>query len=350
MRSLRQITVVGCHAEGEIGDVIVGGVLPPIGDTVFEMMQAFAREHDHIRRFLICEPRGSVARHVNLIVPPKRTDCVAGAIIMEPTEYPPMSGSNTMCVATVLLETGMAPMREPITRLRLDMPGGPVDVTAKCEAGKARSVTIRNVPCYVDRLDARIEVEGVGAISVDVAYGGMFYALVDGAALGFEIRPDEARDLAALGEKVRLAARAQLDVVHPENPDIRGVSIVQFHTPFTGPGTVARNTCIVSPGRSDRSPTGTGLSARLAVLHARGLMKVGESFSHLSIIGSRFDGRIAAETNCGGRLAIVPEITGRAFITGMMTYFLDPDDPFPEGYTVADTWGVSMLTRQERAS
>jgi proline racemase len=347
MRSSRQIAVVGCHAEGEIGDVIIGGVLPPPGDTVFAMMRAFERNSDHIRRFLICEPRGSVARHVNLIVPPKRADCVAGAIIMEPTEYPPMSGSNTMCVATVLLETGMVPMQEPETRLRLDMPGGPVDVLARCESGKARSITIRNVPCFAERLDAPLEVEGVGAISVDVAYGGMFYALVDATALGFEIRPDEARDLAALGEKVRRAARAQFDVVHPENPEIRGVSIVQFNAPFMGAGTAARNTCIVSPGRSDRSPTGTGLSARLAVLHARGLLKVGESFSHLSIIGSRFDGRIAAESACGGRPAIIPEITGRAYITGMMTYFLDPEDPFPDGYTVADTWGVSTHTRQD---
>lgn len=346
MRSSRQITVVGCHAEGEIGDVIVGGVLPPQGASVFEMMRAFERDCDHIRRFLICEPRGSVARHVNLIVPPKRPDCVAGAIIMEPTEYPPMSGSNAMCVATVLLETGMAPMREPETRLRLDMPGGPVDVTARCEGGRVRSVTIRNVPSFAERLGAPLEVEGVGTVAVDVAYGGMFYALVDATALGFEIRPDEARDLAALGEKVRLAARAQFDVVHPENPGIRGVSIVQFNAPFEGAGTVAKNTCIVSPGRSDRSPTGTGLSARLAALHARGLLKVGEAFSHLSIIGSRFDGRIAAETVCGGRPAIIPEIAGRAWLTGMMTYFLDPEDPFPEGYTVADTWGVSTHIRQ----
>ena len=347
MRSTRQITVVGCHAEGEIGDVIVGGVLPPPGDSVFAMMRAFARDQDHIRRFLICEPRGSVARHVNLIVPPKRPDCVAGAIIMEPTEYPPMSGSNTMCVATVLLETGMVPMQEPETRLRLDMPGGPVDVTARCESGKVKSVTIRNVPSFAERLAAPLEVEGVGTLPVDVAYGGMFYALVDATRLGFAIRPDEARDLAILGEKVRLAARAQFDVVHPENPDIRGVSIVQFHAPFEGPGTVARNTCIVSPGRSDRSPTGTGLSARLAVLHAQGRLKVGERFSHLSIIGSRFDGRIAAETTCGGRPAIIPEISGRAYLTGIMNYFLDPDDPFPEGYVVADTWGVATHTQQD---
>jgi hypothetical protein len=152
-----------------------------------------------------------------------------------------MSGSNTMCVATVLLETGMAPMQEPETRLRLDMPGGPVDVTAQCDGGKVRSVTIRNVPCFAERLGAPLEVEGVGAIPVDVGYGGMFYALVDATALGFEIRPDEARDLASLGEKVRRAARAQFDVVHPENPDIRGVSIVQFNGPFKGAGTVARN-------------------------------------------------------------------------------------------------------------
>lgn len=330
----------------EVGDVIVGGVLPPAGDTVFQMMKTFERDHDDIRRFLICEPRGSVARHVNLIVPAKRADCVAGAIIMEPTEYPPMSGSNTICITTVLLETGMVPMEEPVTRLRLDMPGGPVDVTADCRDGRVRSVTLRNVPCFVDRLDAMLEIEGVGTVPVDIAYGGMFYALVDATRLGFSIAPDEARDLAVLGEKVRLAARAQFDVAHPENPEISGVSIVQFNTPFQGAGTVARNTCIVSPGRSDRSPTGTGLSARLAVLHARGLLKAGERFSHASIIGSRFDGRIAEETSCGGRPAIVPEITGRAFITGTMTYLLDPEDPFPEGYVVSDTWGTSTAVRQ----
>ncbi|WP_181705561.1 proline racemase family protein [Chthonobacter rhizosphaerae] len=346
MQSSRAIQVIGCHAEGEIGDVIVGGVLPPPGDTVFAQMKAFERDFDHIRRFLICEPRGSVARHVNLIVPPRRPDCVAGAIIMEPTEYPPMSGSNTICVTTVLLETGLVPMTEPVTRLRLDMPAGPVDVTARCERGKVLSVTLANVPSFALHLDAPLEVEGVGTIPVDVAYGGMIYALVDATRLGVEIAPHEARDLAVLGEKVRAAARAQIEAVHPENPEIGGVSIVQFNTPFTGPDEAARNTCIVSPGRSDRSPTGTGLSARLAVLHARGLLAVGDRFSHTSIIGSRFDGRILAETTCGGRPAIVPEITGRAWITGSHTYLLDPTDPYPEGYVVSDTWGTSTSLRQ----
>jgi len=346
MRSRRSIQVVGCHAEGEIGDVIVGGILPPPGDTVFEMMKAFERDQDHLRRFLICEPRGSVARHINLIVPAKTPGCAAGAIIMEPTEYPPMSGSNTICIATVLLETGMVPMQEPETVLKLDMPGGVVTVRAACQGGKVKSITLENVPSFVDRLDAPLEIEGIGTVPVDIAYGGMFYGLVDATKLGFSIQPDEAKDLAILGEKIRKAARAQYEVVHPENPGISGVSIVQFNTPFQGAGTAAANTCIVAPGRSDRSPTGTGLSARLAVLHARGQLKVGERFSHTSIIGSRFDGQILAEAKCGTRPAIVPAITGRAWITGNMTYLLDPDDPFPNGYVVSDTWGTSTEVSQ----
>jgi proline racemase len=346
MRSSRAIQVVGCHAEGEIGDVIVGGILPPPGETIFEMMKAFERDQDHLRRFLICEPRGSVARHINLIVPAKTPGCAAGAIIMEPTEYPPMSGSNTICIATVLLETGMVPMVEPETVLKLDMPGGVVTVRAACQGGKVTSVTLENVPSFVDRLDAPLEIEGIGTVPVDIAYGGMFYALVDATRLGFSIRPDEAKDLAILGEKIRKAARAQYDVVHPENPGISGVSIVQFNRPFEGSGTIAANTCIVAPGRSDRSPTGTGLSARLAVLHARGQLKLGERFSHSSIIGSRFDGQILRATTCGDRPAIVPAITGRAWITGTMTYLLDPDDPFPDGYVVSDTWGTSTEVTQ----
>ena len=337
--------VIGCHAEGEVGDVIIGGVLPPPGETVFAQMKALERD-DRLRRFLLREPRGSVARHVNLIVPPTRPDCQAGAIIMEPTEYPPMSGSNTMCIATVLLETGMVEMHEPVTRLALDMPGGRVEVEAACRDGKCESVTLTNVPSFVERLDAPLEVPGLGTVAVDIAYGGMWYALVDASKLGFSIRPDEARDLSALGERIREAARVQIEAVHPENPEICGVSIVQFNTPFEGAGTAARNACIVSPGRCDRSPTGTGLSARLAVLHARGLLEVGETFAHLSIIGSRFDGRIVAATRCGGRPAIVPAITGRAWITGSMTYGLDPSDPYPEGYVVADTWGTSGAQTQ----
>ncbi len=346
MRASRVIQVVGCHAEGEVGDVIVGGVLPPPGDTVFAMREAMQRDFDHIRQMLICEPRGSVARHVNLIVPARRADCVAGAIIMEPTEYPPMSGSNTMCITTVLLETGMVAMVEPETRLRLDMPAGPVDVVAQCRDGKVLSVELTNVPCFAAHLDVPLEVEGYGTIAIDIGYGGMFYAMTDATKLGFEIAAHEARELAVLGERVRLAARAQHPVVHPENDAISGVSIVQLHSPFTAPGGESRNTCIVAPGRSDRSPTGTGLSARLAALAARGLLKVGDRYDHTSLVGSRFEGRITGAAVVGGRPAIVPAIRGRAWITGFHSYVVDPFDPWPEGYRVADTWGVTEGVRQ----
>jgi trans-L-3-hydroxyproline dehydratase len=344
----RMISVVGCHAEGEVGDVIVGGVLPPPGAAMMDKRNAFARDHDGIRRLLIQEPRGSVARHVNLIVPSTRADCAEGAIIMEPTEYPAMSGSNTMCIATVLLETGMVEMVEPETRFALDMPGGRVEIVALCRAGKCERVTIRNVPAFVLKLDAPLEVQGHGTLSVDIAYGGMIFAICNARALGFDIAPEEARELAVLGEKVREAARAQHPVAHPELADIAGVSIVQFAGPMSKLGATAhaRNTCIVAPGRSDRSPTGTGTCARMAVLHARGQLAVGESLVHESIIGSRFEGRILGTATVGGVAAIQPSISGRAWITGFHQYIVDASDPWPTGYRVADTWGTSGAVRQ----
>jgi proline racemase len=226
------------------------------------------------------------------------------------------------------------------------MPGGPVDVVAECRDGKCVSVTISNVPSFAAKLDAPLEVPGHGTIHVDIAYGGMFYAIVDAHALGFAVEPHEARDLAILGEKIRIAAREQHEVVHPEFPEIRGVSIVQFACPFTEPNAVIRNTCIVSPGRSDRSPTGTGTSARMAALYARGLLKVGEGITHESIIGSRFEGRIVGTTTTNGVEAVLTTIKGRAWITGLHQYFVDPSDPWQQGYLVSDTWGVTNTVLQ----
>jgi proline racemase len=346
MRAARTITVVGCHAGGEIGNVIVGGVLPPPGATVFEQMVALRDGGDRLRRLVLREPRGSVACHANLIVPATRPDCDAGFIIMEPTEYPAMSGSNSICTATVLLETGMVEMREPETVLRLEAPGGVVEARATCRDGRCESVEITNVPSFADALDAPLEVEGLGTLSVDVAYGGMWYAIADASALGFSIEPSEARELSVVGERIRAAAREQLACAHPETPAITGVSIVQIAAPWQGVGKVTRNAVVVAPGRLDRSATGTGLSARLAVLHARGLMGVGDAMTHASAIGSTFDGRIVAETRVGDRPAIVPAIRGSAFITGINQILVDPDDPFPEGYLLADTWGVSGLDTQ----
>jgi len=337
VRARRSITVVGCHAGGEVGNVVVAGVDPPAGATVFEQMEAL-RADDSLRRFLLREPRGSVATHANLIVPATRDDCDAGYIIMEPTEYPAMSGSNTICVATVLLETGMVELREPETHLRLEAPAGVVEVRARCRNGRVESVELTNVPAFAEHLDAPLEVDGIGTVTVDVAFGGMWYAIADAAALGFAIEPHEARELANVGELVRAAAREQLACVHPENPGIAGVSIVQLAEPWQGVGRVTRNAVVVAPGRLDRSATGTGLSARMAVLHARGAMRVGDAMTHASAIGSTFDGRIVAETAVGGRAAIVPAIRGSAWITGISELYVDADDPFPEGYLLSDTW------------
>jgi trans-L-3-hydroxyproline dehydratase len=337
MRARRAITVVGCHAGGEIGNVVVGGVLPPAGRTVFEQMQALARD-DSLRRLLLREPRGSVAVHANLVVPATRDDCDAGYIIMEPTEYPAMSGSNTICVATVLLETGMVAMREPETTLRLEAPAGVVEVTARCADGRCESVELTNVPCFADRLDAPLEVDGFGTLTVDVAFGGMWYAIADAQALGFSLEPSEARELSAAGERIRAAAREQLPCAHPENAEIAGVSIVQIAEPWQGVGRVSKNAVVVAPGRLDRSATGTGLSARMAVLHARGDMRAGEAMTHASVLGSTFDGRIVAEATIAGRPAIIPAIRGSAWITGITQVLVDPSDPFPEGYLLSDTW------------
>ncbi len=337
MNGRRVFTVVGCHAGGEVGNVVVGGVLPPPGETVFEQMQAL-RADDSLRKLLLREPRGSVAVHANLVVPSRRPECAAGFIIMEPTEYPPMSGSNTICVATVLLETGMVELREPETVFSLEAPAGVVEVRASCCGDKCESVELTNVPCFAERLDAPVEVEGLGTVTVDVSYGGMWYAIADAAALGFALEPSEAADLSRTGEAIREAALAQVPCVHPENPDISGVSIVQIAEPWRGVGAVSRNAVVVSPGRLDRSATGTGLSARMAALHAHGLLHAGDRMSHASVIGSTFEGRVVSETSVGGRPAIVPAIRGSAWITSVGQVWVEPSDPFPEGYILTDTW------------
>jgi len=324
----RTITVVGCHAGGEVGNVVVAGVDPPPGATVLEQMEAL-RADDRLRRFLLREPRGSVATHANLVVPATRADCDAGFVVMEPTEYPPMSGSNTICVATVLLETGLVELREPETTLRLEAPAGVVEARCACRDGRVDSVEVTNVPSFAERLDAPLEVDGFGTLTVDVAFGGMWYAIADAAELGFALEPHEARELCDAGELIRAAAKRQLD---------ERVSIVQIAEPWRGVGAVTRNAVVIAPGRLDRSATGTGLSARMAALHARGLLRVGDEMTHASPIGSTFDGRVVAETTVDGRRAIVPAIRGSAFVTGRFELYVDLRDPFPEGYLLGDTW------------
>jgi proline racemase len=339
MRSSKVIHVVSCHAEGEVGDVIVGGVAPPPGETVWAQSRWIA-EDETLRNFMLNEPRGGVFRHVNLLVPSKDPRAQMGWIIMEPADTPPMSGSNSLCVATVLLDSGILPMSEPLTRLVLEAPGGLIEAVAHCRDGKVERVEIRNVPSFADRLDAWIEVEGLGSLQVDTAYGGDSFVLVDAERLGFAIRPDEARELVETGMKITRAANDQLGFLHPTNPDWSHLSFCQIAGPVTRQDGVlgAANAVVIRPGKIDRSPCGTGCSARMAVLQAKGLLHAGERFIGRSIIGSQFDCRIDSLTELAGRPAIIPWISGRAWITGTHQHLLDPSDPWPEGYRLADTW------------
>ena len=341
MQANRMINVVGAHAEGEVGKVITGGVLPPPGASLHEQQQWLWHNNDDLRKFLLYEPRGGAFTHANLLVPAIHPDADAGFIIMEPDDYPPMSGSNCICVTTVLLETGIIPMREPETSLTLETPGGLVKVRAQCSGGKVQSVKLWNVPCYAAVLDARIDVPGFGNVRLDVGYGGAFFAITDAAQFGFTIEPDEARRLVEVGELIKQAADEQLCVVHPENSDVSKIVFTEFIRPLeTVDGELTgRNTVVISPGKLDRSPCGTGTSARMAVMHAKGELALGGSFISRSVIGSQFAAAIEEEvTLSDGTPAIVPSISGRAWISGFHNYVLDPDDPWPHGYTLSDTW------------
>lgn len=275
-----------------------------------------------------------------MLVPAKDPRAQMGWIIMEPADTPPMSGSNSLCVATVLLDSGILPMTEPQTRLTLEAPGGLIEVIAECRNGKAERVEVRNVPSFAAKLDAVIEVQGLGTLTVDTAYGGDSFVIADAQALGFSIRPDEAADLVATGLKITRAANEQLGFVHPTNPDWAHISFCQLAAPVVREQGVATgaNAVVIQPGKIDRSPTGTGCSARMAVLHAKGQLAVGEAFIGRSIIGSEFHCRIDSLTELAGNAAIYPCISGRAWITGTHQHLLDPDDPWPQGYRLSDTW------------
>jgi proline racemase len=344
MRFKRSINVVGVHTGGELNEVIVGGVLDVPGATVYEKMTHLRDRADDLRQFLLNEPRGRVSQCVNLILPASHPDADVGFVIMESEYYVPMSGSNTICTVTALLETGMIEMIEPVTEFTLEAPAGLVRITAECESGKCKNVTFENVPSFVFGLDQPLDVPGIGRLSVDVAYGGMIYVIVDAESLGFQIIPNEARSLVELGERIKKAAARQLPAMHPENSEIHTINQTLFCGPVrtTVSGKTARNTVVVSPGRLDRSPCGTGTCARLAVMHARGQLGLGEPFLHQSIIGSEFVGKIVSTAEVGGAGGIVPSITGSAWITAFHQYVLDPSDPFPRGYLLPDAWPAAQ--------
>ena len=341
MRWSRLITVVGAHAEGEVGRVITGGLVDLPGKTMLDKMRHLNGTDDRLRRFALFEPRGSAQMSVNLLLPPCRQGADAGFIVMQADGCHAMSGSNAMCVTTVLLETGMLPMVEPVTRVALDTPAGLVIAEAACRDGKCERVTLELVPSFVEHLGQPIEVEGFGTLRVDVAYGGDWFCLVDAEACGFKVAPDEVRDMVALARRIKRAARRQIQVRHPEIPDLREISFVMFCA--GGGREPLRNGTVIHPGRMDRSPCGTGTAARLAVMHAKGEIALGHAVEMRSVIDSSFQAEVVRTATVGARAAVVPRIAGRAWIYAVGQLGLDPSDPYPLGYTLSDTWGPDAV-------
>lgn len=351
MRASRVISAIEAHCEGEGGRVIVGGMPLLRGNTVFEKMQDMQRHHDAIRTLMLQEPRGNPALCCNALVAPCHDTADAGFIIMEQTEYPPMSGSNTICVSTVLLETGIVPMQEPVTRLTLESPAGLIDVKAFCENGKVTQVEFLNVPAFAVHLGIELDVAGYGRIPADIAWGGMFYVIADGAHCDLDPVASNGADIVRFGEAIREAAAQQFPVSHPLNPAITGPTIAQVTATAQDSHTHGRGAVVVSTGAFDagnpakltgaldRSPCGTGTCAKMAVLHARGQLAVGEDYVNAGPLGSTFTGRIEAVTRVGPYEAIVPSLAGQAWITGSSQYMLDPTDPLQTGFTVGDIWG-----------
>jgi proline racemase len=337
------ITAVDAHACGEPGRVITGGVLDVPGQTMFDKKCWIEQNADHIRLRMLREPRGYPAANCNLVLPSNHPEADAGFVIMEQVEYPPMSGTNTICVVTVLIETGMVQAEEPVTQLKLETPAGLIAVDAEVRNGKVKRVTFRNVPAFATHLDAKVEVSGLGTVTVDVAYGGMFYVIADAEPLGLRLMPDEARDIVRMAELIKAATQDQLPVMHPENPGIAGVSIAQLSGPPMRPEAHRRNTVVVSTGKLagvlDRSPCGTGTCAKMAALHAKGQLALNQDFVHEGILGTTFTGRLVEEAQVGPYRAVVPTLSGQAWITGFAQYVVDPEDPFPDGFTVGDIWG-----------
>jgi proline racemase len=350
MRLTKLVHAIDLHAAGEPGRVIVGGILDVPGKTMFEKMKYFEKNLDDVRLRMLREPRGYPAANCNIILPPTDPRAAAGFIILEQTEYAPMSGTNTICVATALLETGMLAMTEPVTEFMLEAPAGLVGIRAECKEGKVTTVTFKNVPSFAVHLDINVEVPKLGTVMVDVAWGGMFYVISNAVQFGLKITPDEGRDITRISEMIRVATVEQYPVVHPENPEMTGPTISQISAPSTTPGTHMKNAVVVATGTLDwnnpstwtgvidRSPCGTGTSAKMAALYAKGQLGLNEDFHHEGILGTVFTGRLVEETKVGPYKAVVPTISGTAWITGTGHYGVDPSDPFPNGFKVGDIW------------
>ncbi|MER7251854.1 proline racemase family protein [Kribbella sp. NPDC000426] len=333
MRSVRTISAIDSHTEGMPTRVVTGGVGVVPGATMAEKREYFIKHLDDLRLFLMNEPRGHAAMSGAILQPPTRSDADWGVLYIEVSGLLPMCGHGTIGVATVLVESGMVEVTEPVTQVRLDTPAGLVVVDVAVSNGRAEHVTLRNVPSYSHALDASVDVPGLGKVTYDLAYGGNFYAILPLEQLGIPFDRAEKDRILQAGLDIMDAINATDRPVHPLDPGINGCKHVQFTAPG-GDGADSRNAMAIHPGWFDRSPCGTGTSARMAQLHARGELALNTDFVNESFIGTRFTGRLIEETTVGPHPAVVPTVTGRAWITGTANYLLDPDDPFPTGFVL----------------
>ena len=335
MRATKVYAAVDSHTEGMPTRVITGGVGVLPGSTMAERRRYLISERDDLRTLLMHEPRGHAAMSGAILQPPSRPDADAGVVFIEVSGCLPMCGHGTIGVATVLVETGMVDVKEPVTEIRLDTPAGLIQASVEVDDGRAVAVTIRNVPAYLHLRDAHVTVPGLGQLTLDLAWGGNFFAVLPAAAAGLDIQQRSHDEIVATGLTVMAAVNEQLSFAHPEQPDVDEC----HHVIFTAPGddrVSARNATAIYPGWIDRSPCGTGTSARMAALHARGELGLNEDFVNASLIDSVFTGRLVGETMVGSFPAVVPTVRGRAWVTGMASYMLDPDDPFPQGFLIGD--------------
>lgn len=339
MRWKRTVQLLDVHCEGEIGRAAIGGVPKIPGETVADQLLWLNTDPkgDALRRFFCLEPRGTPLGSVNLVLPPKNPAADFAFIILQPDQAHASSGSNSICVTTALLESGMVEMHEPETVVMLETAAGLVKATATCEDGRCTRVKLTMVPSFVHTLDAEIEVAPWGKVRFDLSYGGIFYALVDADQLGLSICKDDARALVDAGMVLKSAINKAFTVVHPEIPAISGVAYVMFRG-VDEDGAI-RTATTMWPGRVDRSPCGTGNSANLATLYARGKVKVGDVYTSRSTIGSEFEVGLSAVTEVAGRPAVIPTIAGRGFTFGLHQVAVDPFDPLGDGFALSDIWG-----------
>ncbi len=336
----KSLEILLVHCQGESGNVLVGGAPEIPGASVLDKMNHLNDVDPSLRLFLCREPRAQVVHTTNLLLAPTRPDADAGFIVLQPDRAHPMSGSNCICVVTALVESGRVPMVEPETVVRLDTAAGLIVARARCENGRCISVSLDNVPAFVHALDVPVETPDWGTITADIAYGGVFYAHVDADKVGLRIVPEQARALAEAGTELKSLLKEQVSVAHPEIPSLDEIAYVMFRE-YQPDGSVITCTTL-KPGRVDRSPCGTGSSANLAILHARGRLKTGDRRISRSIIGGEFTAEMLGETTVGCRPAVLPRITGQAYVFGRQELRLDPADPFATGFAMSDTWGPQV--------